>query len=177
MGFDDEVSHNRSSKASEERAQAEQRAASGRRSAEEYEIALQAALDYLSRHLHPTKLLLEKRMIRADVYTPNGYVLYRHRGSGGFPGIKSPPSATPNTLVDMLTTDGRVWSHTSYRPGQFLSQGEVLSSGFVFGLSLDVEPDGQLTARRSDSEDRWIPFRDHLVSLRAAAHETHAARL
>ena len=173
MGFDDEVGHYRSSKDSEERSEAEQRAARLSVAVEEYESEIREALDHLSRHLHPTRLLLAQRIIRANIYTPDGYIPYSRPEYG----VASTPST--NIYVEMLTTDGQVWigSMKGVLSWRDLSAEDVLSRGYVFGLKLSIDRSGHLTVIPDGYESGSPePFREHLVSLCAAAHATHAAR-
>jgi len=160
MGFDDEVAH----------------------FLEDYRAALAEARAYLTTHLRPTRVLLEKRMFTEDRYSPDGYVLYRSRSSPGAPGIHV-PSSWFEANVDMLLTTGEVWSNTlgrnrygyAYDPLRDLRAGHVRTH--IFGLDVasghDV-PAGGAAARPSDDGDApWKPFREYLLQLCAAAHRNH----
>jgi hypothetical protein len=187
MGFEDDVARFLADSAEHDRSGRDRQAAEVAHFVKDYEAALGEARAYLTTHLAPTRVLLEKRLFKNDRYSPDGYVLYRSRSSTGGPGIHV-PSSWFEANVDMLLTTGEVWSNTlgrsrfgyAYDPLNDLLAGHIRTH--IFGLDVESGFDvmtgvGGATARPSDDWDApRKPFREYLIQLCAAAHETHESR-
>ena len=187
MGFDDEVARSLEDAATSETSARDRQAAEVAHFLRDYRAALAEARAYLTTHLKPTRVLLEKRMFKGDRYSPDGYVLYRSRSSPGGPGIHV-PSSWFEANVDMLLTTGEVWSNTlgrsrsgyAYDPLDDLLAGHIRTH--IFGLDVESGYDvmtgvGGAIARPADNEDApKRAFREYLVQLCAAAHRNHESR-
>ena len=187
VGFDDEVARSLEDAAVREKSARDRQAAEVAHFLRDYRAALAEARAYLTTHLQPTRILLEKRLFKGDRYSPDGYVLYRSRSASGGPGIHV-PSSWFEANVDMLLTTGEVWSNTlgrsrfgyTYDPLDDLLAGHIRTH--IFGLDVDSGHDvttgaDGATARPSGDEDApRRPFREYLVQLCAAAHRNHERR-
>lgn len=181
MRFDDDVTRSRADCAEHDRFVSDRQAAEIAHFIRDYRAALDEAHAYLTTHLEPTRVLLEKRVFRGDTYSPEGYVLHRCRSSFDEPGVHV-PSSWFDANVDMLLTNGEVWSNTlgrsrfayTYDPLDDLHGGHIRTH--IFGLDVASGPDGATARPPDDGDAPRRPFRDYLIELCAAAHDTHESR-
>ncbi|WP_329793876.1 hypothetical protein V1227_18900 [Lentzea sp. DG1S-22] len=178
MGFEDDVARIKAQKSEASARATDSRArqdAEYARSMQEWKQVLADAAAYLSARVRPTQIVLERRALRSDIYSPAGFVLHRQPVLYGYRQLPVNSAKYNNDEVHLLLPSGQLLLIVAQDvKGPIDPPKQDYFSGAAHLLQLEVRAvRGSLEARHIRSDGPWTSFRDCVAERCIAALENH----